>query len=153
MKPTLYLLCGLPGSGKTTYAKNLENKHCKRYSLDEYFLAKYKGRKLTPDQFSKAEQDIKDSLLPAIKSDLQSRTSVMLDYGLWKKVDRDFYKKFAEDINARWKLIYFKASKEVQLERLFHRETERNHNITPELLSIFTRRFEEPNNEGEEIVI
>ncbi len=152
-KPVLYLFCGLPGTGKTTYAKSLESENCRRYSLDEFFLAKYKGQELTPEQFNTAEQDIKDNLKSQISENLRLGKSVILDYGLWKKVERDSYKQFAEENGAEWKLMYFKVPKEVQLSRLTDRETERNHKITPELLSIFVGRFEEPKDEGEEIII
>lgn len=46
-KPVVYLLCGLPGSGKTTYAKKLEDNNTIRFTLDEELFAEY-GKKFLP---------------------------------------------------------------------------------------------------------
>ncbi len=45
MKPTLYLLCGLPASGKTTWAKQMERSGALRLSLDEEALARLADRR------------------------------------------------------------------------------------------------------------
>ncbi len=41
MKPSVFLLCGLPGSGKTTYAKKLEQSGAIRYTLDEEVFKRF----------------------------------------------------------------------------------------------------------------
>lgn len=48
--PKIYLLCGLPGSGKTTYAKQLQEQGVIRLSLDEE-LFKLFGRDFNPRDF------------------------------------------------------------------------------------------------------
>ena len=41
-KPTVYLLCGLPAAGKTTLAKQLEEKQgAVRFTLDEWMIRLY----------------------------------------------------------------------------------------------------------------
>ena len=153
MKPTLFILCGLPGTGKTTYAKNIETKNCIRYSLDEFFLAKYKNVSLLPAEFIQREEEIKHELLVLVRNALTKGNSVILDYGFWKKDERDTYKKIAEECGVLSKLLYFKSEIDIQHTRLLSRETDKNHKITPELLSIFIGRFEEPNGEDEETIV
>jgi shikimate kinase len=41
MKPIVYLLCGLGGSGKSTYAQKLSESGLQKFSLDEYVYSKY----------------------------------------------------------------------------------------------------------------
>jgi len=79
MKPNVYLLCGLPGTGKTTYAKRLENQSFVRYSLDEYFLSEHRGQTLTPEEFVQAEERIKEQMLPSVEDNLKNGKSVVLD--------------------------------------------------------------------------
>jgi dephospho-CoA kinase len=41
MPPVVYLLCGLTGSGKTTYAKRLETRGAVRLSVDEEVFVRH----------------------------------------------------------------------------------------------------------------
>ena len=67
---TLYVLCGLPGSGKTTYAKQLsENTGIKRYSFDEYPGA------CDPRKAKQAKQQMYDD----VRSALNAGCDVVLD--------------------------------------------------------------------------
>lgn len=41
MKPIVYLLCGLGGSGKSTYAQKLAKSGLQNFSLDEQIYSQY----------------------------------------------------------------------------------------------------------------
>jgi len=158
MKPTVYLLCGLGGSGKSTYAKKLGNCGIEKFSLDEYVYAKFgrdivnlpKDIYLKHYRVAKAELDIK------LAETIKNGQSVVVDYGFWRRSSRDFYKQLVEDNGGEWKLIYLKASPEVLIDRLRKRNKCTDANafpVTEEMLKDSIHRFEEPSNEGEEVVI
>ena len=158
MKPVVYLLCGLGGSGKSTYAQKLEDNGLQKFSLDEYVYSLH-GRAIAslPEQvylehYRKAKLKLDKKLVSMIKK----RQSVVLDYGFWRRDSRDYYKKLVEDSGGEWKLIYLKASPEVLMTRLKERNKRTDANAFPvskEMLLSYIERFEEPNNEGAEIIL
>ena len=106
-KPTQYLLVGLPYSGKTTLAKELENKHdFARISIDELkFRAGYEnvGDDDVPDKvwlkFFK-EADI------LITKHLKEGRNLVNEYAWITKEWRDRAKKVAKDVGFETKIIY-----------------------------------------------
>lgn len=158
MKPVVYLLCGLGGSGKSTYAQILVDKGLQKFSLDEYVYSLH-GRSITKlseheylERYRTAKVQLDDKLIEVIKK----KQSVVVDYGFWRRSSRDFYKKLVEDNGGEWKLIYLKASPEILMERLKERNKRTDANafpVTEEKLQEYINRFEEPKNEGEEVIL
>jgi predicted kinase len=157
MKPTIYLVCGLGGSGKSTYAGRLAESGLQKFSIDEYVYSKY-GRDIVNlpeheylEHYRTAKIELDKKLAIAIKKN----KSVVVDYGFWRRSSRDFYKKLVEDNGGQWKLIYLKASPEVLVKRLRERNKQTHANafpVTEEKLQEYIERFEEPMNEGEEVI-
>jgi predicted kinase len=157
MKPAVYLLCGLGGSGKSTYAQKLAESGLHKISLDEYVYGIY-GRAVTslPEQeylqhYRTAKLELDKKLVSMIKK----QQPVVLDYGFWRRDSRDYYKQLIEDNGGEWRLIYLKASPELLLRRLKERNKRTDANafpVTEEKLREYIGRFEEPQDEGEEIV-
>lgn len=153
MKPITYLLCGLPASGKTTYAKKLEKEGVLRLTLDEELFKKF-GRHFESG-YTEKEVETRESLKDIWKENALKGNSTILDYGFWKKADRDAYKKLAGEFGTNWRLIYFKADYKTLLDRLTSRnktDIKDNHDISPEMFEDFTKQFEAPEGEGEVIV-
>jgi predicted kinase len=156
MKPVVYLLCGLGGSGKSTYSKKLADSGIQKLSLDEYVYSKY-GRAIVdlPEQeylqhYRTAKAELDQKLVELIKQ----KQSVVLDYGFWRRESRDYYKQLIVEHGGQWKLLYLKASPEVLLRRLKQRNKRTDANafpVTEKMLRNFIERFEEPDNEGERI--
>ncbi len=155
--PSVYLLCGLTGSGKTTYARTLEDQGYVRLSLDEAVYALHERDVVTyPDKFLDYEEEAKATLEQKLKELLHQGRGVALDYGFWQKTDRDRYKKLIEANGGMPKLIYFKADPEFLMKRLYERNKLTDANaltVTEPMLQDFIARFEEPVNEGEEIIL
>lgn len=152
MKPIAYLMCGLPGSGKTTYAKELETQGVTRLSLDEKLFEKF-GREYA-DHDTK-QRETKDELRETLKEKIAAGQSAVVDFGFWKKADRDACKALVEAAGGDWKLLYFRAPKEILLERLAARnaaDPHNNHVIDEAMLDQFVKEFEEPLGEGEIVI-
>ena len=154
MKPVVHLLCGLPGSGKSTYAKEQEIKGLVRLTLDEELFKRF-GREFPSEKYSEYEIETKSDLKDALKAAITNSRSVVLDYGFWKKSEREEYKQLIDSLGAEWKLLYFKIPMNTLKERLRLRnqtDTKNNHQIDESLLDTFSGQFEPPVREGEEII-
>jgi predicted kinase len=157
MKPVVYLLCGLGGAGKSTYAQKLTEGGLQKFSLDEYVYSKY-GRdivNLPEREYLGHYRTAKIELDAKLASNIKKNQSVVVDYGFWRRNSRDFYKQLIEENGGEWKLIYLKASPEVLMSRLKERNQRTDANafpVTEQKLREYIKRFEEPNGEGEEII-
>jgi predicted kinase len=90
-----------------------------------------------------------------MKLDILESKDVILDFGFWKKADRDKYKQLVKSFKAAPLLLYFKKSNKVLLERLSERNKsnhEHEHIIDEDMFNIFLTRFEEPKDEGEVLI-
>lgn len=152
MTAVVYLLTGLPGSGKTTYAKALPG--VIRLSVDEVILARH-GR-LGKD-YPESEHL---SLLGAVVTDVQQRLvehiragqSVVLDHGLGTTAERDAYKRLVTEHGGTWRLVHFPVDRDELLRRLALRNDEAESGmITPETLDWIAEHSEPPHGEGEEL--
>lgn len=155
MSSTVYLLCGLPGSGKTTYAKELEKQGVLRLSLDEELFRQYGRNFDSRDSYKEYEKKTEADLEVLLISKIKIGESVALDYGFSKKDKRDYYKKIVEQSGGTLKLLYFKADPQELLDRLSVRnitDPVNNHVIDQEMMAMFRSQFEEPRGEDEKIV-
>lgn len=131
-KPTVYLLCGLGGSGKSTYAKKLTQSGL-QLSLDEYVYDVY-GRDivhLPEDVYKKHYQAAKLELDKQLVTELKRGRSLILDYGFWRRDSREYYKRLIEENGGEWKLIYLKATPDVLWKRLKQRNERTDANAFP----------------------
>lgn len=153
--PIVYLLCGLTGSGKSTYSKKLEMEQgIPRFSLDEtYFFLM--GNKRPKHHDYEIEKQAEEQIIAEMKRLLAEGRSLILDHGFWKKTNRDKYAQLIRESGGTPKLIYFNVPKHELLRRLAERNktaTIGTHIISPELLDTFYERFEKPSGEGEEVI-
>ncbi len=147
----IYLLCGLPGSGKTTFAKQLECDGVIRYTLDEELFKLY-GSDFSPEKYQEYESATKKHILDQLGSNIKAKRAIVLDWGFWRRSEREQVKKVIQDLGAEWKLLYFKADVVALWQRVQLREQKGNHLITQKMFDDFQLNFEEPKEEREEIV-
>ena len=126
MKPTLHLLMGLPGAGKTTFAKHLEHiTGAQRLSSDEVRL------KLFPRPcFSQDEHDhLYHDLDLEVEDSLASGKSVIYDANLNRRQHRQEKYTLAKKYDATVILWWIQAPEPLAMKR---RVDEQNHLLLPE---------------------
>jgi predicted kinase len=151
--PVVYLLTGLPGSGKTTYAKALQRKGVVRLSVDEQVIARHGrlGKDYPAAEHLALLGAITDEVQQQLAALIQDGQSVVLDHGLGSRADRDAYKRLVTQHGGRWRLIHFRVERADLLQRLAKRNTEADSGlISEETLNWITEHSEEPVGEGEE---
>lgn len=137
--PTLTLMVGLPGSGKTTLAKRLEEETgAVRFTPDEWHLFLFGDDFHHPEEH--ALHDERHSRVEALQWDLgkkllQKGVSVILDYGFWAKEEREEKYREALALGARFQIRYTHAP----LEELCRRLEERGREGRQDVFSTITR--------------
>ena len=125
MTPTLYMLCGLPGSGKTTRAKELEAAgEGVLLNADSWVCQLY------PDDAEAAARDERKARVHQVQWELAERLltggiSVILDHGVSMRAERDHYRHRARDLGANVQTIFL----DVPIETLHERLADRNLNL------------------------
>ncbi len=116
--PTLYLMVGLPCSGKTTLARQLE--------------VEYSALRLTPDEWHTrlfgndtecAEHDARHTLIEDLLWRVAARVlalgvSVILDFGFWAQSEREDYRDRAAQLGASSEIRFLDVPGSKLLERL-----------------------------------
>lgn len=156
--PVVFLLVGLTGSGKTTYARrHLESAGAVRLSVDELVHRRHgrHGVDYPEAEYLVREAPVVEEVRRRLVELVGAGHDVVLDHGLWLRKDRDGWKDLAEQAGGRWKLLYFPVAREELLRRLRERNRREDANaltVTPEALDDFCGRFDVPVGEGEQIV-
>ncbi len=97
--PTLFLLCGLPGSGKTTLAKQLErDRHALRLTPDDWLRSLFGNDRARADAHRSAVEALQWSTAAQA---LERKIDVALDWGFWSRAERDDYRARAQALGAR----------------------------------------------------
>lgn len=123
-KPMLYLIHGFIASGKTTYAKKLGAKTgAMRFTLDEWMVHFY-GVNPPVEKFAEYEENIKAMIWIMAEKFLQNGISVILDYGFWKRSDRDDYRTRAKALDVSCELHVLLLDDTTALTRLKSRTNE-----------------------------
>lgn len=100
--PTLYLTCGLPGSGKTTLAKQLEEDlPALRLTADEWLHELYPDISTPEAELGPFRGRVERIQWPIAVCAMKLGCHVVLDWGVWGKEERDFYRAAAREVGAR----------------------------------------------------
>jgi predicted kinase len=155
MKPTVYLMLGLPGSGKTTFSHELQQElNIPRLSLDEEY-AKLGGDLTSTKWNTNIEAEANETIKYQLKENVERGESVILDFCPWKREDRRKYREYIESIGAVSYLYYLEVPHDELKRRLEVRNSDSSrdtHFVTSDMLDAFVARFDPPHSEDYELV-
>ncbi|PFA69745.1 hypothetical protein CN378_02970 [Bacillus sp. AFS015802] len=155
--PLVVMMCGVAGSGKTTFSKILERGGFVRLSIDEEIWATNGrwGIDFPMEKVEEYKKDAEEKLRHRLIKLIQDKQQVVIDFSFWDRARRNQYKKLIEDSGGKWILVYLKVQPHVLRERLALRNQRFDANsfpISEELLTSYLNGFEIPQGEGEIVI-
>ncbi len=157
--PEVVLMCGIAGSGKTTFAQRLERNGYLRLAIDEAVWGCFGRYGIDYDATEYAQKSLlaEVSLRERLVSEIGRARNIVVDNAFWNGATRDEYRRLISDAGGRSRLIYLKAEPELLRQRLLRRAERFDANaafaITEQTLAFYLRAFEEPQDEGEEVIL
>jgi len=125
--PTLFLMVGLPGAGKTTRATQM--------------AGECRALRLTPDQWmiplfgeptaGRKRDTLEGRLITVAMQALRLGTNVVLDFGLWGRDERSALRWLARSAGASCQVVYLPVTRDVQVARVAHRQATTPHRTFP----------------------
>jgi len=117
----LIIVCGLPGSGKTTHAKGLESRlRAVRFCPDEWMDA------LSIDLYDEERRAKIEALQWKIARELLALgLTVIIEWGTWGRSERDALRLGARALGAGVELHYLSAPVDVLFDRIQRRGLEK----------------------------
>lgn len=137
--PRLIIVCGLPGSGKTTRAKALESKlRAVRFAPDEWLDA------LSLSLYDEERRGKIEALQWKLARELLALgLTVIIEWGTWGRSERDNLRLGARTLGAAVELHYLSAPADVLFERVQRRAMEKPP-IEREAMSRWFEMFQVP---------
>jgi len=147
------LMCGLPCSGKTTEAKRLAaERGALRLTADEWIEPLFGKRYLVDPDLPVAQNFVVHDAVERVMIGVAQRVielgvSVVLDFGVWAKEERDFHRDWTAALGAGFELVLLNPPLEELLARLALRNAALpagTYRIHPERLREWFTKFEVP---------
>ena len=138
-RPRLVIVCGLPGSGKTTLAKALEIRlHAVRFSPDDWMDA------LSLNLYDEESRAKIEALQWKLARQLLALgLTVIIEWGTWGRSERDALRLGARALGAAVELHYLTAPVDVLFDRIQRRGLE-DPPIQRDALSQWSEKFQAP---------
>ena len=122
--PTLFLICGMAGAGKTTLAKQLEQAHSAlRFSPDEWIAAIINDVS-DRTELNRLRDPVESLQWTTAQKVLSLGISVILENGFWSQHERMMFQVQARAVGARVELHFLDVSNEKLWRRLERRNAD-----------------------------
>ncbi len=142
-KPTLYILTGLPYSGKTTLTNELVKRFgFKTASVDDVM----DERKLDSDTMIQEDWNVVYiEAYERLKANLTKGNSVVFDMGHLKFSERKSSRQMAESLGIKYKLIYINTPlDEIQKRKIQNETTKERGQLSDRGMEVALSQFQEP---------
>ena len=121
--PTLYVTCGLPGSGKTSLARIIEQQSpALRLTGDDWMHELYPGVSTQEAETGPFRSRVENLQWRIALQAIRLGCNVVVDWGVWSRAERDACRDEARACGARVVLCF----RDVALEELWSRLSRRN---------------------------
>ena len=139
-------MCGPAGSGKSTFARQLEAEGMARLSFDTEAWNRGIRAMPLPQHVCDA---IEEELIAQLRSYIESGVSVVLDFSFWSRNMRDDYRRLVRGFGVEPETIYLATSRDVVLKRIRKRSCSDSDDfvISEELAGEYFDKFEVPTSE------
>ena len=147
MVATLYVMVGLPGSGKTELSRRLEHERSAlRLNIDEWHVP------LFGQDAKEAEHDARHTVIENLLWGVASRAlalglDVILDFGCWTREEREDYRLRAKQLGAASEVIFLDVPEDELLRRLAVRSSQPSQTtfqISAEMMKPWIAVFQRP---------
>jgi predicted kinase len=154
-QPTVYVICGFIGAGKTTFSKKLEKKTgAVRITKDEWSIALI-GNDPTIDGYAEWDSKIIELSRNVAFQLAEKGIDVIIDEGFWAKDQRVEMRRRIEAIGAKAIVCYLDTPADTMRERVARRNedpTKDSFQISSEMLDDYFTYWQ-PRTEDEDYVI
>lgn len=143
------MMCGVCGSGKTTYALEKEKEGFVRLSIDEEMWKTYgrRGVDFPEEEYDRLSEKVERKLQADMEALIEDGRDVILDLSFWSRESRDRYRQLIRKAGGEPVLVYLQADKEVLRERLRERNKTVGANavfVSEEMFEQYYDGFQEP---------
>jgi predicted kinase len=123
LRATVHLLYGLPGCGKTHFARQLAaERRCVRLSHDEWVVRLF-GSQPSTDQIEAVREPIHAMLWTYTSRIVDAGSDVILDFGFWTRDERDRARARVRSMGAAHLLYTFDCAPQGAWERVKRRNS------------------------------
>ncbi len=123
----LHLVCGLPGTGKTTLSKKIENVYnAIRLCPDQWLKEIWPGA-LADIQGNAYRDKIEQLQWQLGKKILKQGVDIVIEWGTWGRAEREQLRNEAWQLGAKVAFYYLEAPKEVVKQRIINRNNKAEH--------------------------
>lgn len=147
VSPTLHLMVGLPCSGKTTLARQLERERLAlRLTPDEWQIPLFVQDVNHPEHDNRHNQ-VESLLWELAQRALSIGTSIILDFGFWSREEREFFRGEAKKLGAASEVHFLDVDETELLRRLSARNAQDSSAtfvIPQEMMKAWIAQFQKP---------
>jgi predicted kinase len=122
--PTIHMIHGFVGAGKTTFSKKLEKEvQAVRFTPDEWMVELY-GQNPPAEKFAEYDKNIKSIIWNTAEKILVNGGNVIFDFGFWRWSEREDVRKRAKKLFVDVKLYNLQCPEEIMKQRVLARTAE-----------------------------